>query len=131
MDVSTHPVHDAIPGQTEQPGAVAEGEPSGRHAGAGRAQRGLRTVGFHVVALACFTVPAIVLWWHVWSGHPSSALTCGCGDPAQALHSKIHGITAVVASPFRGRVPTLIAQPPTCRCLNCSNKACPSVALGA
>jgi len=85
MDVSTHPVHDAIPGQTEQPGAVAEGEPSGRHAGAGRAQRGLRTVGFHVVALACFTVPAIVLWWHVWSGHPSSALTCGCGDPAQEV----------------------------------------------
>ncbi len=93
MDVSTHPVHDAIPGQTEQPGAVAEGDPSGRHAGRGHArhagrgsaQRDLRTVGFHVVALACFTVPAIVLWWHVWSGHPSSALTCGCGDPAQEV----------------------------------------------
>ena len=35
--------------------------------------------------LACFTVPAVVLWWHVWSGHPSSALTCGCGDPAQEV----------------------------------------------
>jgi hypothetical protein len=37
------------------------------------------------VALACFTVPAVVLWWHVWSGHPSATLTCGCGDPAQEV----------------------------------------------
>ncbi len=51
----------------------------------GRAGRGLRTVGFHVVALACFTLPAIVLWWHVWTGHPSAVLTCGCGDPAQEV----------------------------------------------
>ncbi|HEX4127385.1 MAG TPA: hypothetical protein VHX67_07385 [Acidimicrobiales bacterium] len=51
----------------------------------GRGRRGLRTVGLHLLALACFTVPAIVLWWHVWSGHPSSALTCGCGDPAQEV----------------------------------------------
>ena len=49
------------------------------------AAKGVRTVGFHLAALACFTVPAIVLWWHVWSGHPSSALTCGCGDPAQEV----------------------------------------------
>ena len=45
----------------------------------------MRTVGFHLVALVCFTVPAVVLWWHVWSGHPSSSLTCGCGDPAQEV----------------------------------------------
>ena len=51
----------------------------------GRTAKALRTVGFHLVALACFTVPAVVLWWHVWSGHPSSALTCGCGDPAQEV----------------------------------------------
>ncbi|HEY5334532.1 MAG TPA: hypothetical protein VIJ71_00765 [Mycobacteriales bacterium] len=25
---------------------------------------------------------AVVLWWQVWSGHPTSELTCGCGDPA-------------------------------------------------
>ena len=30
-------------------------------------------------------VPAVVLWWHVWSGHPSSTLTCACGDPAQEV----------------------------------------------
>jgi hypothetical protein len=54
-----------------------------------------------------------------------------CGNPAEDLHSKMHGITAVVAYPFRRHVPPLIAQSPTCRWLNCSRKACPSVALGA
>ena len=51
----------------------------------GAARRVLHTVGFHVAALAAFTVPAVVVWWHVWSGHPASALTCGCGDPAQEV----------------------------------------------
>ncbi|HVT41525.1 MAG TPA: hypothetical protein VHD39_00975, partial [Acidimicrobiales bacterium] len=23
--------------------------------------------------------------WHVWTGHPASSLTCGCGDPAQQV----------------------------------------------
>jgi hypothetical protein len=35
--------------------------------------------------IALFAIPAVVLWWHVWSGHPSSTLTCGCGDPAQQV----------------------------------------------
>ncbi len=87
MEVSTHPAHDAIPGETEEPAGTGQAEPSdplaGSGSGSGGAVRVLRTVGFHVVALACFTVPAIVLWWHVWSGHPSTSLTCGCGDPAQ------------------------------------------------
>ena len=44
-----------------------------------------RRVGRHVLVLAAFTVPALVLWWHVWAGHPASTLTCGCGDPAQQV----------------------------------------------
>ena len=47
--------------------------------------RALRTAGFHLLVLAAFTVPAIVLWWDVWTGHPSASLTCGCGDPAQEV----------------------------------------------
>ena len=39
----------------------------------------------HLLWIALFAVPAIVLWWHVWSGHPDSSLTCGCGDPAQQV----------------------------------------------
>jgi hypothetical protein len=83
MDVSTHAAGDTSPDDVDPldpPGH--EGTPART---AGPVQRTIRTVAFHVVALACFTVPAIVLWWHVWSGHPSSALTCGCGDPAQEV----------------------------------------------
>jgi hypothetical protein len=91
MDVSTHPAHDTLPagptsrGDAEQPPGAAPVDAPIAAPGSGRAWRGLRVVGFHLVALVCFTVPAVVLWWHVWSGHPSSALTCGCGDPAQEV----------------------------------------------
>jgi len=56
--------------------------PPGRHSRTGRAAR---AVGFHLGAIALFSLPAVALWWHVWSGHPSSALTCACGDPAQEV----------------------------------------------
>jgi len=93
MDVSTHPANASSP---TQPGQEAGAEPSPAAAaaglpeaptgpGRGRVQRGLRVVAFHLLALVCFSVPAVLLWWHVWSGHPSSALTCGCGDPAQEV----------------------------------------------
>ena len=49
------------------------------------ARTALRTVGFHLGVIAAFAVPSVVLWWHVWSGHPSAMLTCGCGDPAQQV----------------------------------------------
>ncbi len=47
--------------------------------------RAARAVGFHLGLLGLFTVPAVVLWWHVWSGHPANTLTCACGDPAQQV----------------------------------------------
>jgi hypothetical protein len=25
-------------------------------------------------------VLALIVWWHVWSSHPTSTTTCGCGD---------------------------------------------------
>ena len=90
MDVSAHPAHDTMRGDPtgvdpEPFGATGDARSFVQPSGRGPILRGLRTVGFHVVALACFTVPAVVLWWHVWSGHPSAALTCGCGDPAQEV----------------------------------------------
>lgn len=33
-----------------------------------------------VVAAGAYLVLAVVLWWHVWSSHPTSTATCGCGD---------------------------------------------------
>ena len=91
MDVSTHPLYDTSPGEpgrsdaVPQTGATTDVERGAPYEIPGRAQQVVRTVGFHLLALACFTVPAILLWWHVWSGHPSSVLTCGCGDPAQEV----------------------------------------------
>ncbi len=33
-----------------------------------------------LVASAGYLVLALLLWWHVWTGHPTSTTTCGCGD---------------------------------------------------
>jgi hypothetical protein len=32
------------------------------------------------VAAAAYLALAVVIWWGVWSGHPSTTATCGCGD---------------------------------------------------
>ncbi len=34
----------------------------------------------HGVAAAAYLVLAVGLWWGVWSGHPTTTATCGCGD---------------------------------------------------
>ena len=33
-----------------------------------------------LVAAALYLVASIVVWWDVWSGHPTSSTGCGCGD---------------------------------------------------
>src|ERR1700739_2340929 len=47
--------------------------------------RAAKAVCFHLGAVLLFAVPAVVLWWHVWAGHPANTLTCACGDPAQEV----------------------------------------------
>ena len=47
--------------------------------------KALKAIGFHAGAIVLFAIPAIVLWWHVWTTHPSTTLTCPCGDPAQQV----------------------------------------------
>ena len=34
----------------------------------------------HGVAAGAYLVLAVALWWGVWSGHPTTTATCGCGD---------------------------------------------------
>ncbi len=34
------------------------------------------------VALAGYLAVAVVVWWHVWSSHPTSVTTCPCDDPS-------------------------------------------------
>jgi hypothetical protein len=36
-------------------------------------------------AAAAYLVLSLGLWWGVWSGHPTSTTTCGCGDAARFL----------------------------------------------
>lgn len=42
-----------------------------------RSRVAIRPLG---IAFVGYLVPAIVLWWNVWSSHPTSTTTCGCGD---------------------------------------------------
>jgi len=37
------------------------------------------------IAFACYLALSVVLWWHVWSTHPTSTATCGCGDTSLFL----------------------------------------------
>ena len=34
---------------------------------------------------SCYLAVSVAIWWHVWTGHPTATLTCGCGDPALFL----------------------------------------------
>ena len=38
-----------------------------------------------LVAGAAYVVLAVGLWWNLWSTHPTSTTTCGCGDAARFL----------------------------------------------
>jgi hypothetical protein len=70
------------PDGDDPPGAAA---PDAGPPPRSRAERAARAVGFHALAIVLFALPAVVLWWHVWTGHPASTLTCACGDPAQEV----------------------------------------------
>jgi hypothetical protein len=44
-----------------------------------------RRLAPYAVAGLVYLVVSVVLWWHVWSTHPTATATCGCGDPALFL----------------------------------------------
>ena len=33
-----------------------------------------------LLAATAYLLLAVVLWWHVWTNHPTTTTTCGCGD---------------------------------------------------
>jgi hypothetical protein len=52
-------------------------------------QRGLNTVGDEpaghrvrslLYAAAGYLFVSLIVWWHVWTGNPTTVTTCGCGD---------------------------------------------------
>ncbi len=86
--MSVHSPHDTPPTSGHpDPDLDAPGDagPARTPVARSRLRRAVDAVAFHVVALALFMIPAVALWWHVWTGHPSSTLTCACGDPAQEV----------------------------------------------
>ncbi len=45
-----------------------------------------RTIGLHLAVFGGFVLLGVVLWWNVWvTGHPTTTITCQCGDPSQEL----------------------------------------------
>ena len=71
--------HDPDPGTTLTPTPVVDlggAAPTGSSA----ATRSLDSVRAWILAAAGYLSLAVVLFWHVWSTHPTSTTTCGCGD---------------------------------------------------
>jgi len=46
------------------------------------ARRGAVPLG---LGAAAYLGLGVLVWWHVWTTHPSTTATCGCGDPALFL----------------------------------------------
>lgn len=67
----------ALPGSSD-----AESVGTGRTGGPTNGRQWRRPLGGYASAAAVFLALSVGLWWHVWTGHPSAAATCGCGDPA-------------------------------------------------
>jgi hypothetical protein len=95
------PVADGV-GATEE-GVVAAAPAAGPSSSTpigGDDRRTGRPRALAVLSLAflVYLLTSIGLWWHVWSTHPTTVTTCGCGDPAFVLwflawpaHALSHG----------------------------------------
>jgi hypothetical protein len=75
-----HPGDPTVTGVGTAVDRRAESPP--RPAGEPRSPSSWRAAG---LALVVYLVVSIVLWWGVWSTHPSTTTTCGCGDAARFI----------------------------------------------
>jgi hypothetical protein len=57
------------------------------------------------LAGATYLVLSLGVWWHVWTGHPGTTTTCGCGDPSLfqwfltwPAHAISHGLDPLYSS---------------------------------
>jgi len=58
-----------------------------------------RSVCSLIVAVGAYLLLSIVIWWNIWSSHPTSTTTCGCGDSSKftwfiawTAHAIAHGL---------------------------------------
>jgi hypothetical protein len=90
-----------VPGPTDAPEQAAPGGAPRR--GAHRARRAPWGRWTSLAAAAAgYGALALVVWWGVWSSHPTATTTCGCGDSALFLwffawpaHALAHGLDPV------------------------------------
>jgi hypothetical protein len=73
---------------------------TGRHVRARSAPSLLRRIATQLGIIVLFCVPAVVLWWHAWSGGAASTVRCSCLDPGQQVwfvawpaYALLHGLS--------------------------------------
>ncbi len=60
-------------------------EPAAAASGAGPHRRRWQALAGTAGLAAGYLVLSFGMWWHVWTGHPTSSFLCACGDPGQYL----------------------------------------------
>ncbi len=68
-------IAEEAPGLREQPSAPGPSTRRPQH----------RTTYPYLVAGALYLALSVLLWAHVWTGHPSAVATCGCGDTSPTI----------------------------------------------
>lgn len=60
----------------------------------------MRRLAVQLAVIAVFAVPAVILWWHAWSGGAGSTVRCACLDPGQQVwfvawpaYALLHGLS--------------------------------------
>lgn len=71
-------------------GGAGQNGALGRSTHRDRSPRAYRLWANRSVALAgglflAYLAASVGIWWHVWTGHPTSSYLCACGDPGQYL----------------------------------------------
>jgi hypothetical protein len=59
---------------------LSEAQPHGEVAGLGRPVTHNRRALTWLAAAGAYLAISLLVWWNVWSGHPATTATCGCGD---------------------------------------------------
>jgi hypothetical protein len=68
------------------PELIRQPAPKGSYGGEQTRDVGRRSVWLHLGVVGLLCGLAILAWWRVWiTGHPTSTMTCTCGDPSQEL----------------------------------------------
>jgi hypothetical protein len=87
--VSVATTHPPVIGQPGSDPGPSDGSDRGTDEDLQAGTRRVRTAagGWRSLALAgvLYAALSLAVWWNVWSGHPTSTSTCGCGDASLSI----------------------------------------------